>query len=57
MVIMNIINGDITDSEYKYIAQQCNCNTVKSYGLAKIIASKYPSIQVSKYPSIQVYFT
>ena len=42
MVIVKIINGDIIDSECKYIAHQCNCNTVKAHGLSKTIATKWP---------------
>ena len=42
MIIVKIIKGDITETEYKYIAQQCNCNTVKSHGLSKTIADKFP---------------
>ena len=41
MVIVNIIKGDITETECKYIAHQCNCNTVKAHGLSKTIASKW----------------
>jgi len=42
MVIVKIIKGDITESECKYLAHQCNCNTVKSHGLSKTIADKWP---------------
>jgi len=42
MTITEIINGDLLTSNEKYIAQQCNCVTVKSSGLAKSIATKYP---------------
>jgi O-acetyl-ADP-ribose deacetylase (regulator of RNase III) len=42
MVIIKIVNGDITETDCKYIAHQCNCNTVKSHGLSKTIATKWP---------------
>jgi len=42
MVIIKKIAGDITETECKYIAQQCNCNTVKSHGLSKTLADKWP---------------
>lgn len=42
MVIVKIIKGDITESNCKYLAHQCNCNTVKSHGLSKTIADKWP---------------
>lgn len=42
MVIIKIIEGDITETNHKYIAHQCNCNTVKSHGLSKTIADKWP---------------
>jgi O-acetyl-ADP-ribose deacetylase (regulator of RNase III) len=46
MVIVKIINGDITETDCKYIAHQCNCNTVKSHGLSKTIAAKWPWVDV-----------
>lgn len=42
MVIVKIIKGDITESDCRYLAHQCNCITVKSLGLAKTIADKWP---------------
>ena len=42
MVIIDTIKGDITETEHKYIVHQCNCNTVKSHGLSKTIANKFP---------------
>ena len=42
MPIVKIVKGDIIASNSKYIAHQCNCNTVKSHGFAELIATKYP---------------
>jgi O-acetyl-ADP-ribose deacetylase (regulator of RNase III) len=42
MPIIKIIKGDLLESGYLYIARQCNCNTVKSHGLAGVIARKFP---------------
>lgn len=42
MVIVKTIAGDITESDSNYLAHQCNCNTVKSHGLSKTIADKWP---------------
>jgi hypothetical protein len=41
-MIVKIIEGDLLNATQKYIAQQCNCNTIKSHGLSKSIADKYP---------------
>jgi len=41
MVIIKIVKGDILNSTEKYIAHQCNCNTIKSKGLSKHINTRY----------------
>lgn len=46
MVIVNEIKGDLLNSSSTYIAQQCNCVTVKSLGLSKTIADRYPYANV-----------
>ncbi len=35
-------SGDILNSNEKFIAQQCNCVTIKSHGLSAVIAQKWP---------------
>lgn len=40
-MIVNIINGNLLDSNHKYICQQCNCVTFTSKGLALNIARKW----------------
>jgi len=41
MVIIQTINKNILDSKELYIAQQCNCNTIKSHGLSNTIANHF----------------
>jgi len=45
MVVVEIVKGNLLHSNYKsdkwYIAQQCNCNTVKPHGLSQTIADKW----------------
>jgi O-acetyl-ADP-ribose deacetylase (regulator of RNase III) len=38
---MKVVEGNILDAKEKYIAQQCNCLTVRSHGLSKSIISKW----------------
>lgn len=40
--MIEIISGDLLDSQEKYIAHQCNCLTQHSAGTAKNIFTKYP---------------
>lgn len=42
MVIISTVKGDLLKAKEKYIAQQCNCNTLKAHGLSKVIADTYP---------------
>jgi O-acetyl-ADP-ribose deacetylase (regulator of RNase III) len=42
MVILGTITGNLLDATEKYIAQQCNCVTVKPHGLSKSIAERWP---------------
>ena len=42
MPIVGEVKGDLLQAEEKFIAQQCNCVTVKSQGLAAVITKKYP---------------
>lgn len=37
-----LINGDLLESEAKYLCHQCNCVTTSYSGLAKFIFQKYP---------------
>ena len=46
MVIVEIIQGDLLKSGEKYIAQQCNCVTIRAHGLSQSIAVKYPYANV-----------
>lgn len=46
MVIIDTIRGDLLASGAKYIAQQCNCVTVRGKGLSHSIAQKYPYANV-----------
>jgi len=39
---VEVVFGDITNSEARYIAHQCNCVTEYSLGLAKSIFEKFP---------------
>lgn len=39
---IEIINGDICNSDTQYIAHQCNCVTNHGKGLSKTIFNKYP---------------
>ena len=38
---MIIIKGDLLEAKEEYIAQQCNCLTVRSHGLSSAIAKKW----------------
>nr|QBK89839.1 MAG: SNF2 subfamily protein [Pithovirus LCPAC101] len=42
MTNIDIINGDICDSDTQYIAHQCNCVTNHAKGLGKTIFTKFP---------------
>lgn len=42
MVIVKTINGDLLACKEHFIAQQCNCVTVRAHGLSQSIAKKYP---------------
>ena len=42
MVIVEVKNGDLLNATEKYIAHQCNCNTIKSHGLAQSLHNKFP---------------
>lgn len=42
MTIIEVIEGDLLESNEHYIAQQCNCVTTKPHGLSQSIAKKYP---------------
>lgn len=44
--------GDILLAPESYIAQQCNCVTVRSHGLSKAIAVTYPWADVYKHRSV-----
>lgn len=46
MVIVSIIHGDLLNTQEKYIAQQCNCVTIRAHGLSQSIAQKYPYANV-----------
>jgi O-acetyl-ADP-ribose deacetylase (regulator of RNase III) len=48
MPIIEVIKGDLLASSEKYIAQQCNCVTVRAHGLSQSIATKYPYANVYK---------
>lgn len=39
---VEIITGDLLDAPEKYIVHQCNCYTIKAYGLSQAIFQKYP---------------
>jgi O-acetyl-ADP-ribose deacetylase (regulator of RNase III) len=41
MVIVKIVEGDLLKGGEEYIAQQCNCVTVKPHGLSQSIANKW----------------
>lgn len=42
MVIVGEVRGDLLDAEENYIAQQCNCVTVRAHGLSKSLAQRFP---------------
>ncbi len=42
MPVIGVVKGDLLQAKERYIAQQCNCMTVKSHGLSAQIASRYP---------------
>jgi hypothetical protein len=48
MPIIKIINGDLLEATEPYIAQQCNCCTVKAHGLSASIATRFPWANVYK---------
>ncbi len=48
MVIVNVISGNILDSNSACIAHQCNCVTSNAKGFAYSIALKYPYADVYK---------
>lgn len=41
MVIITEIRGNLLDAKERYIAQQCNCVTVRPHGLSKSIAERW----------------
>lgn len=41
-MILETINGYLLDAKEEYIAQQCNCVTVKAHGLSAAIAKRFP---------------
>lgn len=41
-MIIGVIQGDLLESGEMYIAQQCNCVTLKAHGLSQSIKDKYP---------------
>lgn len=41
MVIVSEVRGNLLDAKEKYIAQQCNCVTVRPHGLSKSIAERW----------------
>ena len=41
MVIIDEVAGDLLNAKEPYIAQQCNCVTVKPHGLSQSIAKKW----------------
>lgn len=48
MPIIEIVNGNLLDASEPYIAQQCNCCTVKSHGLSASISKEFPWADVYK---------
>lgn len=46
MVIVSLTHGDLLNTQEKYIAQQCNCVTIRAHGLSQSIAQKYPYANV-----------
>ena len=42
MVIVKEVEGNILDAKEKWIAQQCNCVTIKSHGLSAAITARFP---------------
>jgi len=41
MVIVSTVSGNLLDATEKYIAQQCNCNTLTAHGLSQTIADRW----------------
>ena len=48
MPIIKTINGDLLEATEPYIAQQCNCCTVRAHGLSASIATQFPWANVYK---------
>ena len=46
MVIVDEVKGDLLQAPQKYIAQQCNCVTVRAHGLSHTIANRWPEANV-----------
>jgi hypothetical protein len=40
---MKIVQGDITETEHKYILQQCDCVSLHPNGLGEILEKKFPN--------------
>lgn len=51
-MIVKVIDADILYAPEQYIAHQCNCVTIHSYGLALSIARKYPAADIYKRRSV-----
>lgn len=45
-MIVKIIEGSLLEAQEAYIAHQCNCVTVRSHGLSKLIAKEFPYADV-----------
>jgi hypothetical protein len=46
VIVKTIRGGDLLKAEERYIAQQCNCVTVKAHDLSQYIADRYPYADV-----------
>ena len=51
-MILKSVVGDLLSAPEAYIAQQCNCVTVRAHGLSQAIAVKYPWADVYKHRSV-----
>lgn len=40
-MIVKEVSGNLLDAEEKFVAQQCNCVTIKSHGLSRTLAQKF----------------